>query len=158
MVSKRAEIQFQPGSITRQYSEEEAVCLVTRWLEAFGMNRQGVNSKAFLWHIFSAERYSCVSGSAALAQYAMHVAPEYVILSNDRKFAFAIDSRPEKCSLLDYYVFPSNLAWTMAFTHEDGWLGPYFALHNDFAKLNEANLANLQKISEAKAAKLKGWH
>jgi hypothetical protein len=46
----------------------------------------------------------------------------------------------------------------MAFTHEDGWLGPYFALHNDFAKLNEANLANLQKISEAKAAKLKGWH
>ena len=27
----------------------------------------------------------------------------------------------------DAYVFPPDLAWTMVFTHEDGWLGPYFS-------------------------------
>jgi hypothetical protein len=27
----------------------------------------------------------------------------------------------------DIYVWPNGLDWTMAFTHEDGWLGPYFS-------------------------------
>jgi hypothetical protein len=28
---------------------------------------------------------------------------------------------------LDIYVWPDGLEWTMAFTHEDGWFGPYFS-------------------------------
>jgi hypothetical protein len=27
----------------------------------------------------------------------------------------------------DIYVWPDGLDWTMAFTHDDGWLGPYFS-------------------------------
>lgn len=157
MITTHTEFQVQPGSVLRRYSEEEAAGLLAQWLEAFGTSRRGVNTKAYLWHIFSADRYPSASGAEALAQYRQQAAPEYIVLSNDRKLAFATDSLPEKCSLSDYYVFPSNLAWTMAFTHEDGWLGPYFARHGNFAKLIEANLAKLQKTREAEAARLKGW-
>lgn len=27
----------------------------------------------------------------------------------------------------DIYVWPDGLEWTMAFTHEDNYLGPYFS-------------------------------
>lgn len=62
---------------------------------------------------------------------------------------------------MDYCVFPANLAWTMAFTHEDGWLGPYFAKHPDYSKLiaQEAELHSIRqrKNREIKRAKQNGW-
>jgi len=149
--------QARPGLVLRHYSEAEVKELARNWLEVFGGNRQGVNTKAYMWHIFSADRYPHVSGKEALAQYRQQQAPEYIVLSNDRKFAFASGARPEQVWLSDCCVFPPNLAWTMAFTHEDGWLGPYFARHRDYASLNEANLAKLRKVREAEAARLKGW-
>jgi hypothetical protein len=154
---KRPQPLVQPGSVTREYDEDETASLLTRWLEAFGRDRHGANTKAYLWHIFSAGKYPNLSGTEAMAQYKEQVAPEYIVLSNDRKFALATDLRPDESSLSDFYVFPENLAWTMAFTHEDGWLGPYFARHEDFARLNEANLAKLKKLRETEAAKKKGW-
>lgn len=157
MSRKHSGIEVKPGNILRHYSEEGAADLVALWLDAFGRNKQGVNAKAYLWHIFSYGRYPSVSGSDALAQYKEQCAPEYIVLSNDRKFAFATDALPEECNLSDYYVFPLNLAWTMAFTHEDGWLGPYFARHGNFAVLDEENRNKLRKAREAEMAKLKGW-
>jgi hypothetical protein len=92
-----------------------------------------------------------------LQQYKRQVGVEFVVLSNDRKLAFVTELLPESSSLTDYYVFPPNLAWTMAFTHEDGWLGPYFARHPDFAKLEAENQHKLQKHRQAEAARQKGW-
>lgn len=147
----------QSGHIIREYSATQVADLVALWVKAFCANRQGVNTKAYLWHIFSSGRHHAVSGDEALAQYQQHSAPEYIVLSNDRKVAFATDTRPDACPFSDYYVFPANMAWTIAFTHEAGWLGPYFARHKDFAVLNEANLSKLRKAREAELAKLKGW-
>jgi Domain of unknown function (DUF4275) len=147
----------QPGRITRHYNEGETASLLAAWLEAFGKERQGSNTKAFLWHIFSANKYPNVAGAEALVQYKQQEESQFVVLSNDRKVAFATDVRPDECALSDFYVFPENLAWTMAFTHEDGWLGPYFARHQEFARLNVANLAKLKKLREMEAAKQKGW-
>ena len=65
--------------------------------------------------------------------------------------------RPTNCYLSDWYVFPENFAWTMAFTHEDGWLGPYFARHERFSELNRENEMKMRKAREAEAARLKGW-
>lgn len=146
-----------PGAILRQYSDEEAAAWLAEWLEAFGKDRHGVNSEAYLWHIFSGGRYPSESGAEALAEYKRHRAPEYVVFSNTRDVVFETNLLPQTCLLSDYYVYPRNLAWTMAFTHEDGWLGPYFACHRDFAILNEANLKKMQKASEAESAPLKGW-
>jgi hypothetical protein len=46
----------------------------------------------------------------------------------------------------------------MAFTHEDDWLGPYFARHPHYDQLNRQNLQALRKAEQAAFAKLKGWH
>lgn len=149
--------QVWPGPVLRHYSGDQAQELARNWLEAFGGDRQGVNTKAYLWHIFSANRYPHASGEQALAEYRQQQAPEYIVLANDRKFAFASDTLPGPCWLSDCYVFPPNLAWTLALTHEYGWLGPYFARHKNFASLNEANLAGLRKALEVEAARRKGW-
>jgi hypothetical protein len=141
----------------RLYTPDEITAFVTQWLDAFGADRHGVNAKAYLWHIFSGSRYPSLSGAEAMAEYEKQVAVEYVVLSNDRKTAFATDTLPQSSSLTDYYVFPANLAWTMAFTHEDGWLGPYLARHGNFAALNEFNLEKVRKLRQAEAARLKGW-
>ncbi len=45
----------------------------------------------------------------------------------------------------------------MALTHEDGWLGPYFAQHPEYDRLNEANQLKLRKLRERDAARNKGW-
>ena len=46
--------------------------------------------------------------------------------------------------LLDFYVFPKNMAWSMAFAHESGSqmldLGPYFSKHPDYEKLQKNNV------------------
>mgnify|MGYP001439648782 CR=1 FL=1 len=157
MSVKKSEIQAQPKRISTQLSEPEVKELVERWLEIFGKDRQGANTKAYLWHVFSSDRYPSVSGTAALNEYRFQKACEYIVLSNDRDDAFTTEVLPEKCSFSDFYVFPPNLAWTMAFTHEDGWLGPYFARHPDYVRLNQGNLARLQKAQEAAAARAKGW-
>ncbi|MRR56816.1 MAG: DUF4275 family protein [Deltaproteobacteria bacterium] len=146
-----------PGSIIRCFSEEDAGQLVADWLAVFGKNRHGTNTKAYLWHLFSGAGYPCVSGPEAVEEYQKQSGMEFIVLSNDRKVAFVTDLLPESSSLSDFYVFPPNLAWTMAFTHEDGWLGPYFALHRNFVELNAANQSKLRKAREAEAARQKGW-
>lgn len=156
MSPKKLEIQVVPKGFKCQLSAQEAKELVEKWLEVFGKNRQGANTKAYLWHVFSFDRYPSISGESALAEFRKQKSPEYVVLSNDRDEAFTTDVLPEKCSFSDFYVFPPNLAWSMAFTHEDGLLGPYFARHPDYMRLNEGNLLRLQKAREASAARAKG--
>ena len=56
---------------------------------------------------------------------------------------------------MDYCVFPANLAWTMAFTHEDGWLGPYFARHPDYEALTRQ--AARQQLAAARKAQQLEW-
>ena len=147
----------QPGRVLRQYTRDEVIALLAQWLDAFGSERHGVNTKAYLWHIFSSARYPSLSGTEAIEEYEKQIAPEYVVVSNDRETAFVTDVLPQSSSLADYYVFPINLAWTMAFTHEDGWLGPYFARHGNFTTLNQLNLRRVRKLREAQAARQRGW-
>lgn len=82
-------------------------------------------------------------------------------MSNNDEPAFENDLLPEKVDLQDYYIFPRNLAWTMAFTHGDGCLGPYFAEHRNYNKLNNQNIAEIEKRrkkqKEIEIAKNKGW-
>jgi hypothetical protein len=150
-------IEIEPGVVLRVLSAVEASALADAWLEVFAKHRRGANTKAYLWHTFSANRYPSITGKEALAQYEQQIASEYIVLSNERDLAFVTDKRPTKSYLSDWYVFPVNFAWTMAFTHEDGWLGPYFARHERFSELNRENELKIRKAREAEAAKLKGW-
>ena len=150
-------IEIEPGVVLRVLSTVEASALADAWLEVFAEHRRGANTKAYLWHTFSANCYPSVMGKEALTQYEQQIASEYIVLSNDRDMAFVTDQRPTKSHLSDWYVFPVNFAWTMAFTHEDGWLGPYFARHERFSELNRENELKIRKAREAEAARLKGW-
>jgi hypothetical protein len=147
----------KPGRIVRELSEAEAADLTTAWLEVYGQRGKGLNLKAYLWHVFSGGGYESLSGKEAHAAYATREASEYLILSNDRRTAFVTDVRPDWTYLSDCYVFPQNFAWTMAFTHEDGWLGPYFATHPDVERLDAADVAQRRKQREIDAARAKGW-
>jgi hypothetical protein len=79
------------------------------------------------------------------------------LLPNDKLPAVLTDMKPGKCNLSDYYVFPPNMAWVMAFTHEAGWLGPYFAKHPNYDLLNARNIALVKKANEKLIAIKKGW-
>lgn len=149
--------EVMPGKVLRELSPQESIQLVEAWLEIFGKDRLGTNSKAYLWHIFSANRYPCVSGAEARIQYEQQSAYEYIVVSNRRDSGFVTDQRPSQCYMRDWLVFPENFAWTMAFTHEDGWYGPYFARHEKFTDLNGENQTKIRKVREAETARLKGW-
>lgn len=146
-----------PGTVVRVFGDAEIQQLVSDWLAVFGRNRNGVNTNSYLWHVFSGGRYPSVADGAAVEAYKQQTGAEFIVLSNYRDVAFLTELRPESSPLVDYYVFPPNLAWTMAFTHEAGWLGPYFARHPDYSALNAANQARLRNAAEAANAREKGW-
>ena len=156
-MSKAEEPLVRPGQVLRTLSEDEAAALTKAWMQVYGRRGQGLNMKDFMWHVFSGGGFDCLSGQEALTAYVTRQAAEYVVLSNDRRTAFVTDVRPDRAALSDYMVFPRNLAWTMAFTHEDGWLGPYFAVHPDALRLEADNLAGIRKKQQVEAARAKGW-
>jgi Domain of unknown function (DUF4275) len=145
-------ITVEPGSFERSLSVAEIEMWVEQWLSAFPADREGIHADEYLWHIFSYERYPSSAKAEAQADYQSHLAPEYVVISTDRDEGFITTTRPTWCSLRDWLVFPPNLAWTMAFTHEDDWLGPFFARNSEYAELDLANrntLLNQSQVSEA---------
>ena len=141
----------------KEFTKEEAAGLARDWLDVFGRERRGMNTGAFMWHIFSGGRFPALENDEARAEYRDQVCCEFIVLSNDRDAAFLTDTRPEDRVFSDFYVFPPNLAWTMAFTHEDGWLGPYFARHPRYDELNLANIAKVRKQQEIARARAQGW-
>ncbi|MGV3659811.1 MAG: DUF4275 family protein [Prosthecobacter sp.] len=141
----------------REFTVDEVSGLVQQWLDVFGRDRQGVNTKDHMWHIFSGGRYPSLEGEQARVEYLSQICCEFVVLSNGRDAAFLTDTRPEDRPFSDFYVFPPNLAWTMAFTHEEGWLGPYFAKHPCYSNLSEANVTSVKKREKIAHARAQGW-
>jgi len=110
-----------------------------------------------MWHVLSYQAYPSVSMREAYSQYQQQFAQSFVVLSNHRDQAIETNVRPTSCSDSDFFVFPPNMAWTMSFTHEDGWIGPYFAKHHQYDQLNQENLKKIEKALAIERAKQKGW-
>lgn len=148
----------QPGQVLRTLEGSEAQSLAQDWLAVF--RPHGAPSiRQYLWHVFgdSAPCYPALFGDAARAAYLEQQATEFWVLKNDQRFAFVTDQRPTQLFWSDSVVFPPNMAWTMAFTHEDGWIGPIFARHPRWEQLNAENLAQIRKRQEIERARQKGW-
>jgi hypothetical protein len=116
-------------------STEEVVASRRRWRETFA---QGVFAATgewrhlgFDWHAFSYEHLPALEGELALAEYRrqsvrdVHVLPDGQT-APDEGIRASFEEPPD-FGRRDVLVFPPSCAWTMAFTHEAGWLGPYFA-------------------------------
>jgi hypothetical protein len=127
------------------------------WQLAFAQDSRGVNTRSYLWHVFSANHYPSICGLAALEAYQAEPCAEFVVIANDRITGFTTTERLEQFECSDTYVFPANLAWTMAFTHEDGRLGPYFAKHANYTQLVALNTKALRKQAQIAAARKRGW-
>ncbi|MDR1933995.1 MAG: DUF4275 family protein [Candidatus Accumulibacter sp.] len=156
------ELEVEPGRIVRRFTEDESLQLAERWIGVYARDALGANIKAYLWHTFSSGSYPSVCKSEAHDRYLRQAVTEVVALSNDRRSAWLIaDALPIRCNFTDFCVFPLNLAWTMAFTHEDGWLGPYFATHPDYRALVaqdiEQHRARQRKARELERARREGW-
>lgn len=85
---------------------------------------------AYDWHIFSFEDTYALEGDDARRAYAAERCAELVFLPNDKhdRGCRVVTVRPPELGLQsDVYVFPPDLSWTVVFTHEDGWMGPYFS-------------------------------
>lgn len=157
MSHRPIDLDVQPGTVERRFSSAEATDLANAWLDAFGADRKGIHVDQFLWHVFSYERTPCIQGARAVEAYRNAAATTFIVLANDQRSAVSTRVRPESSTVQDWYVFPPNLAWTMAFTHETGWCGPYFARHPDFEHLDEINQRAVEKALEAAEAKRRGW-
>ena len=151
------DITLSPGVVLQIFGEEEAAHVIQDLLGVFARKRLGCRIKNYKWHLFSGGFYEAEEGSNAEAVYRSHVAENYLVIDNDESAVFLTDQRPEKVDLSDYYVCPRNMAWTMAFTHEDGWLGPYFARHPQYEQLEQENLAYIEKVKQIEHAKKMGW-
>ena len=156
------------GEVVQAYSRTESLELAERWLEVYAARGFGMGSRQYLWHAFSSGATPALEGAEALARYEQQACAQYVALANDRKTAFLTTTRPTRSLYQDWFLFPPNLAWTMAFTHEDGWIGPFFAMHPDHARLDALNRAELarqqacakaqeRKEREIDEARKRGW-
>jgi len=155
-MARLPKFEIQPGDLLTRLSRTESASLADAWLNVFGKT-PAPHMKDYLWHVFSYAAYPSLNLQSALDAYAEVTCSEYVVLSNDGDQALVTDQKPTSCTLSDYCVFPKNLAWTMFFTHEDGWLGPYFAKHPEFHRLNHENLTRVRKAEQAAEAKRKGY-
>ena len=123
---------------------EDAIRIAHNWLAAFCPSRTSFKGifrfKTYMWDIMDCEFES----EEATQEYNKHEAPTYIIMEDcfgqDEKVVYVVSQKPTSNEhLQDFHIFPKNLAWSMAFTHEDGWIGPKFSKHNGYEKLNKKN-------------------
>ena len=87
----------------------------------------------------------------ALEIYSEHSSIYYYVMLEPKRNSIEVGLTKEKPRYVgnyryDYYVFPKNLAWCMCFSHEDGWLGPTFAKHPSYEKLQKKNIQAILAI------------
>ena len=150
-------VECKLEDLLKIFSLEKSKLIAGAWMSSFGKNKLGLNLKAYKWHVFSGGGYPAASGTQAESMYAEHEVESYIVMPNGSGLAFLTSKKPKGLNSIDCYIFPENMAWTMAFTHEEGWLGPYFAEHRDYLLLESQNKARMKKLLQINKAKDKGW-
>lgn len=86
------------------------------------------------WHVFSYQHTPSICGDKAVATYARLEAPLLIVIPEAHSFPSLPALQLSTASLpqlqgagLDVLVWPDDLNWTMAFTHEASSCGPYFS-------------------------------
>lgn len=90
----------------------------------------------FRWHGFSYGFQNAIEGEDAMVGYQDQWPAPYVVFDEDDSWAYACTSAeyPDLTSLRsDIYVAHHGMKWTMAFTHEQPDIGPFWATKSDNA-------------------------
>ena len=110
--------------------------LLQAWREIYAAPYDDVKGRwklsQFEWHVFGYGYTRALNGERAVAAYLDQNSPSLVIIPEDARLT-AVKLRqglvPDLRRLEnDVYVWPDDLSWTMAFTHEESiGLGPFFS-------------------------------
>jgi hypothetical protein len=105
----------------------DAKLLHDAWWAVFGGTAQ-----QFKWHVFSFGHRPSLPRKRALATYLEQEFDELIVFAEGRDMPMVhlySNQAPDFSGQgLDVYVWPQDLAWTMAFTNEESsGYGPYFA-------------------------------
>ncbi len=119
-----------------QLTKKETWKLQQKWRETFSKIIKEKKGKwiygDYNWHTFSFDFAIHKLGARAIELYKNVSSKEYYVLSEkDDNLGYKCCSKTlhDLSAFGDYYVFPEDMEWTMAFTHEQSiGLGPYFAL------------------------------
>jgi hypothetical protein len=129
------EFAQQEGAAVTVLGVQERRRVMQNWREVFA---SAVKSQTgtwvhlgFEWHAFSYEFAQSKGGPRGLALYLAEAAPEVYVVPEDADDKAFICRTPTPLDFsvcrTDILVFPPDLDWTVAFTHEQPELGPYFS-------------------------------
>ena len=85
----------------------------------------------FRWHCFSYGFHDADEGAAALGKYVQQWNADFLVFDESAAWCLSCtaDHYPDVTPLRhDIYVSHHNMKWTMAFTHEQPDIGPFFAV------------------------------
>ena len=116
-------------------SREDADAWRDRWRRVYAAPTKRATGRwangGYDWHGFSYEYAASISLERAKAAYGDLEPGRFIVLPDgaSKREVFGVVGLGvlPMLSYSDNLVFPPDLAWTMAFTHEDDWLGPYFS-------------------------------
>ena len=130
-------IMEQTGADLEELPTKEGWRVMQQWREVFAAPYHAATRKwkrgKYEWHIFSFKDTKSVDRKHAMKQYERQSVERFFVVPEGEHLTayFCIGgSLPNFRSLAeDIYVWPEDLSWTMAFTHEmEPGLGPYFCL------------------------------
>jgi hypothetical protein len=110
--------------------------LLQEWREVYARPLHARTGKwthrGYDFHVFSFGFARAIAGEKAVFTYQSQDPPRRTIVCPHERRLPAVElidgALPDLfMSGHDIFVWPEDLAWTMAFTHEDGSFGPYFS-------------------------------
>lgn len=126
------EVAFAPLTPQEHHDIEK------RWLAAFASKVKKETGvwvfEKYRWHGFNLGLQPSVKGEDALKAYLSQWPAPYVIFDERGDWTYACTSSayPDFAPLGgDIYVAHHNMKWTMAFTHEQPEIGPFFSMQSD---------------------------
>lgn len=118
-----------------EHLDSEAIAEFSRaWLSAFALNTKKERSqrgyRGFKWECFLGSGHKArVEGAVAMTRYYNQWQAPFVAFNEAGTWGFKCtsDAYPDLTDLHDdIYVTHHNMKWTMAFTHEQPDIGPFF--------------------------------
>ncbi len=124
---------LEQSRIKAELSKKDSYKIQNDWLHTFCQNVKIKTGKwvhnGFMWHAFSYNFVATIERDQAIKAYLSQIPTDVILLPEiDSSPTIVYEGIPDikiRSCLEDFYIFPKNFAWSIAFTHEDG-VGPYF--------------------------------
>jgi Domain of unknown function (DUF4275) len=123
------------GGLHQPLANPDRWAVIQAWREVYAAGLHAATGRwkrgQFEWHVFSFGHTRALNGERSALAYTAErpgvliVCPESVNVPAVRLVNGALPDFRLLCD--DVYVWPEDLTWTMAFTHEESWgFGPYY--------------------------------